>query len=114
MIYNITYSPRFTRMVKSYAPIKNGLTEALGISGPDNQPIRKFCKEKRKYYNSDEFYVNEGLQHKDPRTLSSKNFRGVCKEIWDQRVRNQKKGLGWKSDDKIFNPGATLESFFEV
>ena len=113
MIYNITYSPRFTRMVKSYAPVKNGLTELLGIDGPDRQPTWVFCKEKRKYYRSDEFYVKKYRQDYDSKYLSPRDFRHICKEVWDQKVRNQKNGLGWKSDEQLFEESSTLESFIK-
>jgi hypothetical protein len=106
------YSPRDTRMVKSYAPIVNGLTELFEIDKPDRTPVLIFCEETRKYYHSDEFYVKKYRQHKDPKKLYLNDFRHITKEIWDQRVRNQRKGLGWKSDYELENPPATIENFF--
>lgn len=106
-----TYSPRYTRMVKSYAPVKNALTEILDIDKHDNTPIMVYCKVSRKYYTADEFYVKKYRQEKDPRNLHVQDFRHVCKEIWDQRVKNQKAGHGWVSDDELMNPPSTIDVF---
>lgn len=106
-----TYSPRTTRMVKSYAPVKNALTESLGIDKHDNTPVMVFCKETRKYYTADEFYVKKYRQEEDPRGLYIDDFRHICKEIWDQKVKNQKAGYGWVSDEELMNPPTTLDKF---
>jgi hypothetical protein len=106
-----TYSPRYTRLVKSYAPIKNPLTELLQIDKPERNAVAAYCKHTGKYYLSDEFYVARGRQDKDPRTLNAKDFRGVCKEIWDEMTRNYKMGFGWKTNHEIENPPATIEFF---
>jgi hypothetical protein len=100
-------------MVKLYTPVKNGLTEAFGIDGKDNQPVWVYCKQTKKYYHSDDFYVKKYRQDEDPRNLTNKDFRHVAKYIWDQKVKNQKNGLGWKSDEELLNPPANLESFVD-
>lgn len=105
------YSPRFTRLVKSYAPIVNSLTVELGIDKIETKPLKIYCKEKKQFLNSDEFYVKKYHQDKDPRTLGAGNFRHISKEIWDQRVKNNKLGLGWKSDEELLIQNATLEEF---
>jgi len=111
--YVMPYSPRNTRMVKSYAPVVNALTELLEIDKPERTVVWIFCKETRKFYKSDEFYVKKHRQDEDPKELYINDFRHVNKEIWDQKVRNQRKGLGWKSDYEVENPPSTIESFFD-
>lgn len=108
-----TYSPRSTRMVKSYAPIVNGLTKILEIDKVDKTPVYVYCKETYRFYPADEFYVRNYHQNYDPKTLNVKDFRHICKSVWDQKVRNQKNGLGWKSDRELEIPPATIETFFE-
>ncbi len=107
------YSPRSTRLVKSYAPIDNALTRMLDLHRVENRPLKIFCKETKQFLNSDEFYVDEYLQEVDPRTLHVNNFRHVCKEVWDQKVKNYRNGLGWKSDQQLEDVSNTLENFFE-
>jgi len=113
MVERTEYTVRFTRMVKSYAPIVNGLTELLGIDKPDNQPTYVFCKETGKLLKCDEFYVKKYHQDIDPKLLDQKSFRHINKKIWDEKVRNQRKGLGWKSDYELQNPPATIEKFID-
>ena len=107
------YSPRTTRLVKSYAPIDNALTRMLDLHRAENKPLKVYCRESRQFLNSDEFYVNKYLQEVDPRALHIKNFRHICKEVWDQKVRNNRKGLGWKSDRELEENGNTLECFLK-
>jgi len=104
---------RVTRMVKSYAPIVNGLTELLEIDKPEKTPLKVYCSVTKELYNADEFYVKKHYQNVDPRILNQNSFRHITKEIWDQRVRNQRDGFGWVSDYERNNPPATLEVFFE-
>lgn len=104
-------SMRKTRMVKSYAPIKNALTELLGIDKPDNTPIRIYCKETRDFLEADEFYVKKYHQDVDPRTLYINSYRNIRKEIWDQKRKNCRLGLGWKSDEQLNAVVSTLDNF---
>jgi hypothetical protein len=103
-------------MVKSYAPTVNALTVLLEIDKPEKTPLMVYCKVTNKFYPSDEFYVKKYNQDTDPRYLNRNSFRHITKEIWDQRVRNQRNGLGWISDYELENPPpppATIESFFD-
>jgi hypothetical protein len=105
---------RKTRLVKSYAPIVNPLTELLGISKkPENKPVLIYCKVSKKYLQADEFYTKQYRQDTDPRSLNIDDFRSVCKEVWDQQVKNQRAGLGWKSDAELEEEKnkSTLENF---
>ena len=106
------YSPRNTRMVKSYAPIVNGLTELLGLDRIVNKPLYVQDSITKKYHLADEFYVKKHTQDKDPRGLGSNNFRHICKELWDQKVKNQRNGLGWRTDDEILN-SASITDFLK-
>jgi len=107
----ISYSPRTTRMVKSYAPIVNGLTVALGIDKIETTPLYIQDKITKEFYPSDEFYVGKHHQDVDPRFLGQKSFRHINKELWDQRVKNYRNGFGWKTDEELLNPPATIENF---
>lgn len=106
-----TYSPRVTRLVKSYAPVKNALTEALGIDKVQQAPVMVYCDVKKQFLHADEFYVKKYRQEKDPRSLYLNDYRHISKEVWDQRVANQKKGLGWKSDEELMESSSTIEQF---
>jgi hypothetical protein len=107
---------RVTRMTKSYAPIKNGLTEALGIDTQrQNIPISCYCKVTKQWYSSDDFYIKKYYQQEDPKVLWRDDFRHVSKIIWDSRNENQKNGVGWISDYEIANPlpvTPSLEQWF--
>ncbi|QMP83869.1 MAG: hypothetical protein [Caudoviricetes sp.] len=106
-----TYSPRVTRLVKSYAPVKNALTVALGIDKVQQTPIMVYCEVKKQLLPADEFYVKKYRQEKDPKNLYLNDYRHISKEIWDQRVANQRKGLGWKSDEELLESNNNIEQF---
>ena len=107
------YSPRRTRLVKSYAPIKNSLTEFLGIDKVESAPLKIKCSYSGKFFDADEFYVKKDRQLDDPRTFNQKDFRHIAKEFWDQKVRNQRNGLGWKTDEEVLNSPTDLSNFIE-
>lgn len=108
-----SYSKRVTRLVKSYAPIRNALTEILGIDKVQQQPLMVYCSYKKQYLPADEFYTKKYRQEIDSRTFSNQDFRHISKEIWDQKVKNQRKGLGWKTDQEVLDGERTLETFFD-
>ena len=105
------FSKRVNRLVKSYAPIRNALTYALGIDNVLQQPITVYCKYTKQYLPADEFYVKKYTQDKDPKVLSNKDFRHISKKIWDEKVKNRRAGLGWKTDEEVAASKNTLEMF---
>jgi hypothetical protein len=104
-------SKRVTRLVKSYAPIKNPLTEILGLDKTQQAPLKVMCQRTYEVLPADEFYAKKYKQETDPRFLCNNDYRHVSKKLWDEMQENYRNGLGWKTNEELLNPPQTLESF---
>lgn len=65
----------------------------------------------RRYVPLSNIRVRQNRQDIPPEKLKLSDFRDHSIPLWDQMQANYKKGLGWKSDEALSTPGATLESF---
>jgi len=91
---------RKTRKQKSYSPIYNGLTEALGELKPDSTPLYMYDRN-GKLEKVDKFYTKSYRQGVDERGLYKNDFRPYLTDDWNEACRNQKKGLGFKTNVEL-------------
>jgi len=99
------------RLMQSYEPIRNPLTELLGIDDQKQVPLLIYCKVTHKLIPSEETYVKQYMQNIDPRTLHVNSFRSISKLAFDEKNRNNKKGFGWKTNEQLQIPTLNLELF---
>jgi hypothetical protein len=91
---------RKTRKQKSYAPIRNGLTEALGELNPEVTPLYMYDRN-GKLEKVDKFYTKSYRQDVDERELYKKDFRPYLTDDWNEACRNLKKGFGFKTNAEL-------------
>jgi len=102
---------RKTRLTKSYAPIKNGLTILLDDVKPDPVPLKRYDKRSGKMLTVDNFYTKQNKQDIDPRFLSVRDFRGYTTDDWNEACANQRRGLKFKTNAEL--EFANLEQFLK-
>lgn len=101
------------RLMQSYEPIRNPLTELLGIDNQKPVQLLIYCKVTHKLIPSEETYVKQYMQHIDPRTLDIRSFRPISKLAYDEKIRNMRSGIGWRTNDQLQKSTANLELFID-